>query len=65
MREGNARFTHLSPLPAKGLLVVGLEEHDEEERGGDAEAEQNVAGQVQRRVEVGVCRGQLISKAAG
>ena len=50
----------LSPLLAKRLLVVGLQKHYEKERGGDAEAEQYVAGQVQGRVEVGVGRGQLI-----
>ena len=49
--------SHLSPLLAQSLLVEGLQEHDEEERGGDAEAEQDVASQVQCRVEVGVSRG--------
>ena len=51
--------TDLFSLLAKGLLVVGLQEHDEEERGGDAETEQYVACQVQGRVEVGVGRSQL------
>ena len=57
---GDFRRTDLFPLLAKGLLVVGLQEHDEEERGGDAETEQYVACQVQGRVEVGVGRSQLI-----
>ena len=49
--------SHLSPPLAQSLLVEGLQEHDEKERGGDAEAEQDVASQVQCRVEVGVARG--------
>ena len=49
--------SHLSPPLAQSLLVEGLQEHDEKERGGDAEAEQDVTSQVQCRVEVGVARG--------
>ena len=49
--------SYLSPPLAQSLLVEGLQEHDEEERGGNAEAEQDVASQVQCRVEVGVSRG--------